>query len=418
MSVWSIVGAILVLALCILVHELGHFLSALALGIPVEEFSIGFGPKLLQFRFRGIKYSLRLVFLGGYVRYYMDESDMVGREDGRGGGEAEIAQDAAEPGEDGIAMDGDADNEADGAGDAHAMSGSLQPDGTYADADGEHALDENELTEHVHEPGYLDQPAWRRMVSAFCGPFMNIVMAFIAAVALYTMLGNPIVAPRVTEYAADSAAHEAGMQLGDVIVAVNDVPVSYDEAGLQSIMNEISASNGGALKFDVERGGERVQLSVTPRYSQADGRYMIGASFGDRTPCSPWEALSRAGSYMVNVMREMYRSLGSLFTSDVPIDQQLTGPVGTVQIISEQVQRGGVDALNIIMLISLNFGIFNLLPIPGLDGSKMLFLLIEMIRRKPIPPNKEAVVNLIGLALLFGLMIFITYKDIARLIFG
>lgn len=396
MSVWSIVGAILVLALCILVHELGHFLSALALGIPVEEFSIGFGPKLLQFRFRGIKYSLRLVFLGGYVRYYMDESDMVGREDGRGGGETEIAQDAAEPGEDGIAMDGDADSE----------------------ADGEHALDENELTEHVHEPGYLDQPAWRRMVSAFCGPFMNIVMAFIAAVALYTMLGNPIVAPRVTEYAADSAAHEAGMQLGDVIVAVNDVPVSYDEAGLQSIMNEISASNGEALKFDVERGGERVQLSVTPRYSQADGRYMIGASFGDRTPCSPWEALSRAGSYMVNVMREMYRSLGSLFTSDVPIDQQLTGPVGTVQIISEQVQRGGVDALNIIMLISLNFGIFNLLPIPGLDGSKMLFLLIEMIRRKPIPPNKEAVVNLIGLALLFGLMIFITYKDIARLIFG
>lgn len=413
MSVWSIVGAILVLALCILVHELGHFLSALALGIPVEEFSIGFGPKLLQFRFRGIKYSLRLVFLGGYVRYYMDESDMVGREDGRGNDEADTAQYADEADGQDIAVDGDA-----GSGGAHAMSGSLQPDGTYGAADDGHAMDENELIERVHEPGYLDQPAWRRMVSAFCGPFMNVVMAFIAAVALYTMLGNPIVAPRVTEYATDSAAYKAGMQLGDVVVAVNDVPVSYDEAGLQVIMSEIAGSNGEALKFDVERGGERMQLSVTPMYSQADGRYMIGASFGDRTPCSPWEAMSRAGSYMVNVTSEMYRSLGDLFTSDVPIDQQLTGPVGTVQIISEQVQRGGVDALNIIMLISLNFGIFNLLPIPGLDGSKMLFLLIEMIRRKPIPPNKEAMVNLIGLALLFGLMIFITYKDIARLIGG
>ena len=114
----------------------------------------------------------------------------------------------------------------------------------------------------------------------------------------------------------------------------------------------------------------------------------------------------------------MYKSLGSIFTSKQPITDQLTGPVGTVQIISEQVSKGGMETLQTLMMISLNLGILNLLPIPGLDGFKLLLLVIEMIRKKPVPPKREAMISLIGLALLFGLMIFVTYNDVARLITG
>lgn len=357
MTIGSIIGAILVLAVCVLLHELGHFGSALALGIPVEEFSIGFGPKLVQLRLRGVKYSLRLILLGGYVRYAMDESDIVGR-----------------------------------------------PAGELPQGEGS---------------TYLSQPAWRRFISALCGPLMNFVLAFVVAVALYAMLGNPITVPRISQYATDSAAYAAGIQPGDVIVELNGSAISYDTAGAQQVVQAIADCEGQAVDLVVERAGERVPISVTPLYDQASARYMIGVTFGTAyAPCSPWEALGRACSYMKDVTVEMYKSLGSIFTSSLPIDQQLTGPVGTVQIISETVQRGWMDTLNIIMVISLNFGILNLLPIPGLDGSKLVFLIIEMVRRKPIAPSKEAMVNLIGLALLFGLMIFVTYKDVARLITG
>lgn len=361
MSVINIICAILILALCVLIHELGHFLSALALGIPVEEFSIGFGPKLFQFKFKGIKYSLRLIFLGGYVRYYMDESDIVGREDSDAAGTGEIADDNS----------------------------------------------------------YMKQPAWKRFISAFCGPFMNAVLAFVATVIIYAMIGNPMVVPRIAEYSTDSAAYAAGVQAGDIIINVNGKDVSYDTEGAQTVLSEIAASNGNPISVTVERDSARVELSITPVYSESGGRYMIGATFGTAySPCSPFEAIGRAGQFIVQFTGEMYKSLGGIFTSNQPITEQLTGPVGTVQIISEQVSKGGIDVLQILMMISLNLGILNLLPIPGLDGFKLVLLIIEMIRKKPVPPRREAMISLVGLALLFGLMIFVTYNDIARLITG
>ena len=390
----SIIGAILLLALCILLHEIGHFVSAIALGIPVEEFSIGFGPKLVQFKARGIKYSLRLVLLGGYVRYFMDESDLL-TVDRR----ARYDDELDEP---------DAAN-------ADQTDASLSP----ADADQADTSLSPADAEALRARCYLNQPAWKRFISAFCGPFMNFVLAFVVAVVLFAMQGNPMDAPRIAEYTTDSPAYQAGMQPGDIIVAVDDQPVSYDLDGAQQVLDAIAASEGQPMEFTVQRNGEQLTLTVTPLYSEENGRYMIGASFGKvYSPCTVGEALSRAGQYIVMITRDMYSALGEMFHSEVPLDQQLTGPVGTVQIISEQVRMGAQYGLNVLLVISLNFGILNLLPIPGLDGAKLVVLLIEMVRRKPIPPAREAIVNLVGLALLFGLMLFVTYKDIARLITG
>ncbi len=363
MSIWSIIIAILILALCVFIHELGHFLSAVVLGIPVEEFSLGFGHKLWQRKFKGIKFSIRIVPLGGYVRYCLDDSDVVGKEE------------TDESLEEAIAAAGD--------------------------------------------KSYINQPAWKRFISAFFGPFMNVLLAFGVAVAIYVMIGNPVSVPRVAQYSTDSAAYAAGVEAGDIIVAVNGTEVSYDTQGLQTVSDAIASSQGNAVTLTMERDGERVDLSVTPVYDEDNGRYMIGIYFGTAySPCTAWQAITRAGDYMVRFTTGMYQSLGSLFTSGQKITDQLTGPVGTVQIISEQVEKGGFETLQILMMISLNLGLLNLMPIPGLDGFKLVLLLLEMIRRKPVPPKYEAVVSLAGLVLLFGLMIFITFSDVAKLIGG
>ena len=360
MNFWSIIAAILVLALCIFIHELGHFLSAVWLGIPVDEFSIGFGPRIFKFKRKGIQYTLRAIFLGGYVRYHADESSVE-------------------------------------AADAKTSDALLLAD----------------------KNGYYAQPAWKRFISAFCGPFMNFVMAFVIAVALYMWLGTPVTLPSVQEVVVGSAAYEAGLQPGDVFTSIGGEAVSCDEAGALKLLTALAQSDGNAIDATLTRNGESVQATLQPRFDEAENRYMIGITLGaGYTSCSPGEAIARAWDYLVYITREMVGALGGIFRNISQFGEQVTGPVGTVQIISQTVQRGGMDVLNIIIIISLNLGIINLLPIPGLDGSKLVLLAVEMVRGKPVPPSKEAYISIAGLVLVFALMIFVTFKDISRLFGG
>lgn len=343
MTILSVIGALLLLCLIILIHELGHFLVGRAVGLRVDEFFIGFGPKLIKWGKGETEYSIRLLPLGGACVFHGEDEDNPN--------------------------------------DPTAMN---------------------------------NQPVWKRIVTIAAGPVMNFVSAFLLTIILLVGVGLPSTIATVDTTIPDSAAEEAGLLPGDRIVAINGQEV---EGNPQTASSLIQESGENPAQFVIDRDGETMEFTITPQIGE-EGRPMIGIYFAvvpDRMPL--WEGIKTSFSFQVEIMQVMLTSLRDLFFAGEGVDDVM-GPVGTVALISSYAQEGLVNILYLLILISINVGIFNLLPIPALDGSRLVFLIIEAIRRKPIDPNKEAVVHLIGFVLLIGLMLVFTYKDIMRLITG
>lgn len=353
MTLLYILLAIVLLGLLITVHEFGHFAAARLCGIPVKEFSIGFGPRLAQWKGKKHEtvFSLRPIPLGGYCMFY-----------------------------------GDTDDDPTGATGADPRS-------------------------------YNNAPVWKRMLSVFSGPLMNFVLAFAVAVVMMAAYGVNIASPLVADVTAGSPAEAAGLRAGDVFVSVAGQPMT------DRTVNEVSAAigaagAGNAFELVISREGVEHTLAVTPAYDAAEGRYMIGIMIQQGfTHMSAGQVVPAAWNLCAEASTAVIDAIGQLFTTREGI-QNVTGPVGVVQAVAEQTQRGGLEIfLYLAVLISVNLGLMNLLPIPGLDGSRLLFMLVEAIRRKPVDPRVEGMIHLAGYALLFGFMVFFTFKDVAR-IFG
>lgn len=264
-----------------------------------------------------------------------------------------------------------------------------------------------------------NQPVWKRFLTVLSGPLMNFVLAFLATVLLIWGYGSYMNAPVVHSLVEDSAAQQAGLQAGDIITAVDGVAISMDSEGQALLISTIQQMDGGQeITLAVERNGEELEIVLVPQYNEESGVYQIGVMLGTvQVKYSLWESLRLSGGVMVGLTAAMLEGLKALFTTKEALDQTM-GPVGIISTVSEQVSQGFDYVLNWIIIISMNLGIMNLLPIPGLDGGRLLFLLVEGIRRKPIPTEKEAWVHAIGVLLVFGLIIVITYRDIVRLITG
>ena len=342
--------AIVMLGFIVTVHEFGHYLVGRLCGIGIVEFSVGFGPKLVGFRRKGIAYSLRLIPLGGYCAF--------------------VGEDEENPA-------------------PNAMN---------------------------------NQPVWKRLLTVAAGPAMNFLLAFVFCALL---LSNFIVAeyqPRIAHIYADTPAAECALEVGDVLVEINGTSISYDGAGVEAARAVISSSDLDApLSLVIARDGERIAMEVQPQRIEDDEsgqtRYQLGIAFGGRT-YRFGEALGRSCGYMVEFTREMLRALRDLLFHGTGVEDMM-GPVGIISFVSDQVSSQKLYAVvNLTFFLSLNIGIMNLLPLPSLDGGRLIFLIIEAIRRKPIPPEKEGMVHAIGLGLLLMLFVFITYKDILRLFTG
>lgn len=355
MNLLYILFSIVLLGLIVLVHELGHYIAGRLCGIGVIEFSVGFGPKIFGWKRKDIQYSLRAIPLGGYCKFVGEDED------------------------------------------------NPRPDSMNA------------------------QPVWKRFVTIFSGPLMNFVLAYAVAVIWLMSYGN-IPMPVINKVVPDMPAYTAGFESGDVITAVDGEAISYDEVGaakIRELLQDADAEN--KYTFTVERSGEEATVTVAPTPVEVDtvdqsGKpttvtvYQIGIEFGTEK-YSFGNAVSYSTHLLYDITGQMLAAIRNLVFKGEGV-QEVSGPVGIVSYISTQVTAGASTILRIVMLISLNLGIMNLLPLPALDGGRLVFLIIEGIRRKPVPPEKEGLVHGIGLALLLGLIVVVSFKDVWTLIVG
>ena len=264
-----------------------------------------------------------------------------------------------------------------------------------------------------------NQPVWKRFLTVLAGPFMNFVLAFVACAVMLDGFMLAETFPVVSHVYEGMPAESAGLLPGDRIVEVEGTPIENSGLGVNRLVSVIQGSEpGSSVVLTVERDGQRIELPLTTvavvdeETGATHGQ--IGISFTGRTYTLP-ESIRYAGGYMVNTTRTMLDSLRGLFFHGEGL-KEVTGTVGIIAVVSELARDGLYEVLWLVFIISLNLGIVNLLPLPALDGGRLVFLIVEAIRRKPVPPEKEGMVHGIGLLLVFGLFVLLTAHDIYRLI--
>ena len=263
---------------------------------------------------------------------------------------------------------------------------------------------------------YGKQSVWKRMFTVLMGPMMNFILAFVVAAVYIFCTGTADVEPYLMDVEPGGPAQIAGLQAGDVIAEVNGINM------LDGTMETLLGAIDGAeeLTLTVRRGEETLTIPCTPFWDEASGQYRIGITVSSRytgayRPVSLGAAIGQSWDTCVYAGGMILNAVGALVTRGEGLDQT-SGPVGVVSLVSQEVRTYGFDAfINLLVVISINLGIMNLLPIPGLDGSRFLFMVVEAIRRKPVPQEKEAMVHLVGMLFLFGLMIFFTFRDVMNL---
>lgn len=353
----NILAAVLLFGFIVLVHEFGHFLLAKCSGIGVIEFSVGMGPRLLSIQKGETRYSIKVLPFGGSCM-------MVGED-----------------------------------------------------------------TENPDPKAFHNKPVLSRIAVVAAGPIFNFILAFLFAMVIVAQIGHD--APVLTGVIEGSPAEEAGLLAGDRITKINgrsieayrdiklytfshpgqEMTVQYERANEEASGNSVSTVKGSVV--------------LTPRYSEEYQSYMLGVQFGGYQKIQGVGELLHYSAYEVKYcVTSTIDSLGMLIRRQIRADEAVTGPVGIVNMVGETVQESRqISALavvltlaNWVLLLSSSLGIMNLLPIPALDGGRLVFLLIELVRRKPVDPEKEGMVHMAGMAVLMALMVFVLCNDIRHLL--
>ncbi len=271
---------------------------------------------------------------------------------------------------------------------------------------------EGEDQEAANERSFNAQKVWKRIIVVVAGPVMNLLFAILVSIVTLSVFGDYM--PGVYEVSPDSPAAIAGVQTGDVITEVNGKPVKFYFQTVDMIL----AVETKDMTLTVDRDGETKVLQLSGIYNEELGRNLIGVTISqERVQFGVGASVGRSVNYVTATLVETFRFFGRAFQGDVS-SSDAAGPVAIVAIISEAVRSSGENVLRLLVLISASLGIMNLLPIPAMDGGRLVFMLIELVRGKPIAPEKEGMVHFVGLILLFGLMILLTYNDISNLIRG
>lgn len=379
----TLLAAVFVFSAVIAIHEFGHFAVAKLCGVQVNEFSIGMGPVLLKKMHHGTQYSLRALPVGGFVALEGEESpesQQAEREERSDLEERPLSQRSG----------------ADSSPNRGALNG-------------------EEVSQPTGKP-LNEAPVWQRALIMAAGACMNFLLGFVVMAILLAAQNEPITSRVIYAVEDGALCGQTGLEAGDKVLAVNGRRCFV----ANDMLYELMRTEDYSASFTVLRDGKKVEL---PRvqfdtWQDEDGETHMSLGFTvygiKKTPVN---VIKEAWNSVLYYGRIIFTSLMDLLRGRESIND-LSGPVGIVTAIGQAASYGWQDLLELLALITVNVGIFNLLPFPALDGGKVVFLLIEGVTGRAVPEKIQSGLTLAAFALLFALMIFATYNDIVRLVTG
>lgn len=407
---------LVVFGILVFVHEFGHFIVAKKCGILVREFSIGMGPKLFQKMRAKTTYTIRWLPLGGYVRLagpddaakidpgttvvlQLDKHNKVKRIDASGSqmpiegvpvqvNSADLVNDLVIQGYE----NGDEDQ---------LKTYHVDHDATIIEQNG------TELLIAPRNTQFQEASVGKKLATNFAGPFMNIVLGFVVFI-IWSLVAPGAPTTTVGSTIANQPAQVAGIKANDQIIAINNKKIN----NFNQIAVELAKSNGKKVEVIVKRNNKTKDFSVKPKAKKIDGQKIYQLGFYGKPDNSLGAKLQRGWTTSVNTTALIFNAVGNLFKHFSL--NKLSGPVGIYSQTVQVSNMGFTYLLAFLAMISINLGIVNLIPIPGLDGGKLLLNLVQLIIGRPIPEDKEAIVDVIGVVILLALIIAVTGNDIYR----
>jgi len=358
----TIVGFVLILSILVIIHELGHFITAKKLGIKVEEFGFGFPPRVFGIKRGETLYSINLLPVGGFVKLY--------GEDAAGGGSVKLK--------------------------------------------GQESLKDKKRA-------FFARPAWQRASVILAGVFMNFVLAIVIISYLFTTQGVAIPTDniKIVDVARDAPAYSSGLKSGDEIISLNSKKITSVEEFISTTKEHL----GQPVVLEVKRDGQVFDLTVAPRenYPKGEGPFGIAITNIEVKKYKWFEApffgTIEAGKFSFLIVQSLGSTLFNLVAHGTkPVG--VAGPVGVAQVVGQAMSVSVNATLWVMALLSLNLAVLNILPIPALDGGRLFFIIIELVTRRKVNPKYENYAHAAGLFILLGLMVVITFFDIIRVIAG
>lgn len=346
----SLIYFLIVLSVLIVIHEFGHFIVAKRIGIRVEKFSFGFGPKIFSVKKGDTEYMISAIPLGGYVKMAGDE-----------------------PGEN--------------------------------------------ITGKSFE--FLSRKIWERACVIFAGPLLNYILAFLIFSVIF-MFGSPTLTTEVGSLLNDYPAANSGIVVGDKVIRVDGKDVKYWEDMTVLIHNHLE----GPIEVTVQRKDDIVDFKIQPVvremkdiFGKTNKIALLGIAPSQKIENVKYgffESFGMGFKKLIDLTAITYRALWSMITGKLSLKESMTGPIGIFIITGKAAEMGLIYLVHLMGLLSASLAIFNLLPLPVLDGGHILFLMIEKIRGKPISLKNQEVISNIGVTFLIMLTIFIFYNDIIK----
>ena len=360
----KILTFIVMLSVLVVLHEFGHFLMARRTGVKVNEFAVGMGPKVVGWRSprTGTLYSFRAVLIGGYC-----------------------------------AMEGE--------------------DNKSSEAVQQREFLEGQTRDSVN---FQAKSPWQRLAIVLAGPFANFILCFIILLVGALTFGVPSdkAQPVVGTLVAGSPAQHVGIRTGDRIVELNGKEI----ASGKQLIDTIHASLGKPLDLVYARDGVRTEVHVTPKSCDRPGMEKMGCigfmPVLAYSHVSAGEAVRDSGEEFVNIVDQTVGGIVLIVTQFGKYANQVSGPIGMGQVAATVQDFGWGPYFILAATISFALGLFNLLPVPALDGGRAAFIIAELVRGKPVDPEKEAMVHIAGFAALMALMLLVAFHDIARIVSG